>query len=171
MSRRTIVSVSFPWFVHLNPFLSVNLLKQSRPDLFWGSTWRPPLAVVNFLLGFLQFWPIWHFRSIVLLLPAPEVGSWSTAPPNSPSFSYLIFQRSVGSCAAGQFCFSVFIHPPPPTFNLPSFCFFPPPLLLLFLSLSLVQDQGLTAPVSGDRGRDHLVRGTSLLILPNSGRL
>ena len=66
-----------------------------------------------FLLGFLQFWPISHFRSIVLLLPAPEVGSWSTAPPNSPSFSYLIFQRSVGSCAAGQFCFSVFIHPPP----------------------------------------------------------
>ena len=111
------------------------------------------------------------FDPLFCFCPHLRWDSWSTAPPNSPSFSYLIFQRSVGSCAAGQFCFSVFIHPPPPTFNLPSFCFFPPPLLLLFLSLSLVQDQGLTAPVSGDRGRDHLVRGASLLILPNSGRL
>ena len=53
--------------------------------------------------------------------------SWSTTPPNSPSFSYLIFQRSVGSCAASQFCFSVFIHPPP---SLQS------PFILLFSSSS-----------------------------------
>ena len=94
-------------------------------------------------------------------------------PPHSHIWSFNVQLGPVlRVSSASPFSFT----PQPPTslqypFNMPSFCFFPPPLLLLLLSLSLVQDQGLTAPVSGDRGRDHLVRGTSLQILPNSGRL
>ena len=67
------------------------------------------------------------FDPLFCFCPHLRWDSWSTAPPNSPSFSYLIFQRSVGSCAAGQFCFSVFIHPPP---SLQS------PFILLFSSSS-----------------------------------
>ena len=169
ISRRTIVSVSFPWFVHLNPFLSVNLLKQSRPDLFWGSIWRPPLAVVSSwfppVLANLTF-------SIHCSASARTCGGIPgpprlLIPPHSHIWSFNVQLGPVLRVSSA----SLFSFTPHPPFNLPSFCFFPPPLLLLLLSLSLVQDQGLTAPVSGDRGRDHLVRGTSLQILPNSGRL
>ena len=159
----------FPGLSTWTLFLSVNLLKQSRPDLFWGSIWRPPLAVVS------SWFPPVLANLTFSIHCSASARTWGgipgpprlLIPPHSHIWSFNVQLGPVLRVSSA----SPFSFTPHPPFNLPSFCFFPPPLLLLLLSLSLVQDQGLTAPVSGDRGRDHLVRGTSLQILPNSGRL
>ena len=141
------------WFI-----LRINLKAPSGCCQF--SSWFPPvLANLTFSIHCSASARTWGG------IPGPPR---LLIPPHSHIWSFNV-QLGLVLRVSSASPFSFTPHPP---FNLPSFCFFPPPLLLLLLlSLSLVQDQGLTAPVSGDRGRDHLVRGTSLLILSNSGWL
>ena len=141
------------WFI-----LRINLKAPSGCCQF--SSWFPPvLANLTFSIHCSASARTWGG------IPGPPR---LLIPPHSHIWSFNVQLGPVLRVSSA----SPFSFTPHPPFNLPSFCFFPPPLLLLLLlSLSLVQDQGLTAPVSGDRGRDHLVRGASLLILPNSGRL
>ena len=117
MSRRTIVSVSYPWFVHLNPFFKCQPAQAISTWFILRINLKAPSGCCFFLVSS-SSGQSHIFDPLFCFCPHLRWDSWSTAPPNSPSFSYLIFQRSVGSCAASQLCFSVFIHPPAP--NLPS---------------------------------------------------